>query len=67
MLTENTLSCFTLEALFDLMILKLNEYQNDESTEADRTLRQLKRHEIELIQQVIDKRKTLSAVQPCPR
>ena len=62
MLTEFTLSSFSLEALYEFMVLKMDEFQKDENTRKNFIDRVRQREEIELIQQVIDKRKTLSLV-----
>lgn len=56
MLTETTLREFSLEALYELMVLKLEEFEQLEENQENLTLRILQRNELELIQKLIDER-----------
>ena len=56
MYTEETLKDLTLDALFELLVLKLQEFEQVGKYPRDAQQHILKREEIELIQKVIDKK-----------
>jgi hypothetical protein len=59
MLTENALQEFSVEALFELMALTLEDFEQLEENQKDLKLRILKRNELELIQKLIDEKKEI--------
>jgi len=56
MFTEPTLKDFSLNVLYDLMVVKLEELEQMEEKESDIQLRIITREELELIQNIIDER-----------
>lgn len=58
MMTENTLKDFSLEALLDLMVLKLEEMKEQQKRK-DKQLYKLKETEVKLIQKLIHRKKTI--------